>query len=269
MKTKRLLSLIAIICIASLFSVDLAYAYHPVSPYAYCNGNPIKYVDPDGRDYYESKSGAVIWQDDNARKLTINDEKYKNIGASYSQQMVDGSYVNSYQGQSISISATAMDARQIVLNNPVLAGTLLSTDSPLSSLSQQGLIRDMIHQAQGKFIKSATDFGGTVLETGGNGLAAAGYAVSATGVGAGVGAAMSGLGNAAAGVGTGLRLAVNMKDGDYGQAVITVVGAATNFGVTKLGLIGSAGSEQINAGINLFFTPMNTMINNIQYNRRK
>ena len=60
MKTKRLLSLIAIICIASLFSVDLAYAYHPVSPYAYCNGNPIKYVDPNGMEvwiYYQDDDG--------------------------------------------------------------------------------------------------------------------------------------------------------------------------------------------------------------------
>ena len=62
MKTKRLLILPAIICMASLFSVDLAYAYHPVSPYAYCNGNPIKYVDPNGMDVYryDDKTGEMI-----------------------------------------------------------------------------------------------------------------------------------------------------------------------------------------------------------------
>lgn len=38
------------ICIVALFSVDLAYGYHPISPYAYCAGNLIKYVDPDGKD---------------------------------------------------------------------------------------------------------------------------------------------------------------------------------------------------------------------------
>ena len=40
--------LTAAICIVALFSVDLTYGYHPISPYAYCAGNQIKYVDPDG-----------------------------------------------------------------------------------------------------------------------------------------------------------------------------------------------------------------------------
>lgn len=37
------------ICIAALFSVNLAYGRYPVSPYAYCNNNPVNRVDPDGK----------------------------------------------------------------------------------------------------------------------------------------------------------------------------------------------------------------------------
>ena len=48
----------------SWLSVDpLADKYPGVSPYAYCAWNPIKYVDPDGRDWYETEDGSVAWTD--------------------------------------------------------------------------------------------------------------------------------------------------------------------------------------------------------------
>ena len=58
MKPKLLTS---VICIIALFSVDLTYGYHPISPYAYCAGNPIKYVDPDGQDVWEiNQNGEIV-----------------------------------------------------------------------------------------------------------------------------------------------------------------------------------------------------------------
>ena len=39
----------AILLVVSLMAID-AHAYPWVSPYAYCEGNPITYVDPDGRE---------------------------------------------------------------------------------------------------------------------------------------------------------------------------------------------------------------------------
>jgi len=45
-------------------SVDpLADKYPGISAYAYCGWNPVKYVDPDGRDWYETEDGSITWTD--------------------------------------------------------------------------------------------------------------------------------------------------------------------------------------------------------------
>ena len=46
-------------------SVDpMADKYPSLSPYAYCAWNPVKLVDPDGRDVWElNKSGELIWKE--------------------------------------------------------------------------------------------------------------------------------------------------------------------------------------------------------------
>ena len=43
----------------ALFSVDLAYGYHPVSPYTYCMGNPIKFVDPNGKKIVDAQGNLL------------------------------------------------------------------------------------------------------------------------------------------------------------------------------------------------------------------
>ncbi len=45
-------------------SVDpMADKYPAISPYAYCAWNPVKLVDPDGNDWYETSCGEIKWTD--------------------------------------------------------------------------------------------------------------------------------------------------------------------------------------------------------------
>ena len=66
-------------------SVDpLSDKYPSISPYAYCAWNPVKLVDPDGRDWYQSEDGsAVCWRKGNAESFTSNNVKYNRIGETY------------------------------------------------------------------------------------------------------------------------------------------------------------------------------------------
>ena len=44
-----------------------------MSPYVYCVGNPVKYVDPDGRDLYKASDESILWTDCTSQE-EINDE---------------------------------------------------------------------------------------------------------------------------------------------------------------------------------------------------
>ena len=80
----------AAICIVALFSVDLTYGYHPIPPYAFCAGNPIKYVDPDGQDVWEINQNGQI----------VNRIEDKTQDAFHIVQQVDGNWQR-IEGQSI------------------------------------------------------------------------------------------------------------------------------------------------------------------------
>ncbi len=64
-----------------------AEKYYGMSPYVYCGNNPVNRIDPDGRDWYqfENKNGtkSTVWQEGNAKAVTLNDQVYNNIGTTY------------------------------------------------------------------------------------------------------------------------------------------------------------------------------------------
>lgn len=48
------------------------------SPYAYCNGNPLKYVDPNGEFAYKNEMGDYKWFDDQYTTASFKDEQGNN-----------------------------------------------------------------------------------------------------------------------------------------------------------------------------------------------
>ena len=76
----------------------LAEKYYSISPYAFCNNNPVNFVDPDGRDWYEAEDGSVMWRDGNQQSYVDETGKeWENIGQKYTYYLQDGSAIYFYQ----------------------------------------------------------------------------------------------------------------------------------------------------------------------------
>ena len=66
--------------LAAWLSVDpMSDKYPSISPYAYCAWNPLKLVDPDGKDWYETDKGDIKWTDCHSQK----DMKISGIRGTY------------------------------------------------------------------------------------------------------------------------------------------------------------------------------------------
>ena len=105
--------------VSRFISIDPhAERYYSISPYAYCNNNPVNCIDPDGRDWYRhNETGNYYWQEGHDEL-----EGYTNIGASVSIQLGEDSYFNAYQNAGImanqSVSAFSLISSSGKLQNP-------------------------------------------------------------------------------------------------------------------------------------------------------
>ena len=79
----------------------LAEAYYHVSPYAYCAGNPVSFVDPDGMDYFRTFSGALIWRNTHEESRIEDGVEYYNIGNSYILVNHDQSMIYFFRNNSL------------------------------------------------------------------------------------------------------------------------------------------------------------------------
>ena len=126
----------------SFISIDpLCEKYYSISPYAYCNNNPVNCIDPDGRDWYRhNETGDYYWQEGHDEL-----EDYTNVGASVSIQLGEDSYFNTYQNAGI-MANQAVDAFGLISSSGKLQNQFLGKKSPLSEDSKSELFNALVNQ---------------------------------------------------------------------------------------------------------------------------
>ena len=116
----------------------LCEKYYSVSPYAFCNNNPINCIDPDGNGWYRhNETGSYFWQEGEESL-----EGYTYVGSQVSIQMGKDSYFNAYQNAGV-IATKPVNAFEFIYSSNKLQNQFLGKDSPLSENSKSELFNKL------------------------------------------------------------------------------------------------------------------------------
>ena len=99
------------------YGVDqMTEKYTEIGAYVYCNNNPIKFIDLDGKDWYQNDEGtSTFWQKGSASKIETNGEIYFSIGKTYTHSY-DWGEVNYLQDKvtNVTVWSGVSTARTII-----------------------------------------------------------------------------------------------------------------------------------------------------------
>lgn len=177
--------------VSRFISIDPhAERYYSISPYVYCNNNPVSCIDPSGMDWYRhNESGNYMWKEGHDDL-----DYYTNMGSSISIQLGEDLYFNAYQNAGI-MANQAVDAFDLISSSAKLQNQFLGKGSPLSEASKSELFNGLVNQETSKIGRSI----GQALLT-------------AEAVASGVNA-LGALGNLVLGIGNGVKAGIQTANG--------------------------------------------------------
>lgn len=212
----------------------MAEKYAGLSPFTFCVNNPIRLVDPNGMDWFETTnedgSKSVKWNKSTGQNFTDASGKWSNIGKTYSAPMSDGSYANSFQNIVISVGERR-NALSTIAESSGLTNLFLSSPF-VDDNDKSSVFNASIYQAQNDFIRGSAELSSHIFGTIGTGVTAVGTSVSLIPGAQIIGGGLVGLGKGMTLSSSTIDFAIDITAGNYTKAL---VGITSNIITGKLG----------------------------------